>query len=476
MNNAPNLEAKRQIVLSPYADRTSIDCPQQAAAKEPIDKISIADLLRYAFVCPPHSIFLRTKVASLGFSVYDDLFDRPSFRFEFEPPATPRPSKCRADPVAEYHRLLCAAVTESSRDISAPWMLQSGGKDSTSLAIAIAEARPETTCLTYLGGREEDEVESARAVARKLGLRHESLVCDPERAYERYLALVPALPLLTGDFATLSYADLLHELSSQGGDGVFDGLGSDVYFGTPVSRQQRMLSAIARGFRLPAALSRAPLMRSSFALSYAMNSLQMFPLERFFPGSRFADSEVDLLFGSPIAERSRARLSIVEEAWSGAESIEARRAIAVALVEAGAGFAKGIYTASALGIRSAYPYCNRNLIDWVHRELPDDLRMDADSGTNKVVVRQHIARHFHSLPYVEGKGSFRFDVRGLAARRFDQVHALACELSDFLPGARSWLEANRRYLGNKLHASKFYLLAVTLPWLAWHGRSGRGAA
>src|SRR5690606_40467860 len=94
------------------------------------------------------------------------------------------------------------------------------GKDSTSLAIAVAQARPDTRCLTYLGGREEDEVASARAVARQLGLRHEALVCDPGRAYERYLAMVPRMPLLSADFAMLSYADLTTEIARNGGDGV----------------------------------------------------------------------------------------------------------------------------------------------------------------------------------------------------------------------------------------------------------------
>jgi len=39
-------------------------------------------------------------------------------------------------------------------------------------------------------------------------------------------------------------------------------------------------------------------------------------------------------------------------------------------------------------------------------------------------------------------------------------------VSDVLPGAVRWLERNRRRLDNKYHASKFYLLAIVLPWIA----------
>jgi hypothetical protein len=37
-----------------------------------------------------------------------------------------------------------------------------------------------------------------------------------------------------------------------------------------------------------------------------------------------------------------------------------------------------------------------------------------------------------------------------------------------LPGAPAWLERHRQRLDNKYDASKFYLLAVVLPWLDHH--------
>jgi hypothetical protein len=66
---------------------------------------------------------------------------------------------------------------------------------------------------------------------------------------------------------------------------------------------------------------------------------------------------------------------------------------------------------------------------------------------------------------VEAKGSFRFDLCGLALERFEQVHAFALDAAELLPGATRWLEVHRGQLGNKFFASKFYLLAITLPWL-----------
>ena len=59
-------------------------------------------------------------------------------------------------------------------------------------------------------------------------------------------------------------------------------------------------------------------------------------------------------------------------------------------------------------------------------------------------------------------------MRGLARQRFGQVYAYAEEVKALLPGATRWLDAHRTLMENKYFASKFYLLAVVLPWLLRH--------
>lgn len=457
-----------KLRTSPYRAGVDFNALAGSNAGRPLDPVSIADVLRNAFVYPPHSIYRDVKVAALGFDPERDLHATPEYRFDYRSsPAPVRPAEQEIDEeslLRTYHRLLCEAVTRSTAGMHAPWLLQSGGKDSSSLAIAVAEARPDTCCLTYLGGREEDEVESARWVAKQLGLRHEALVCKPARAYDRYLAMVPRMPLLSADFAILSYADLTTEIAQSGGDGVVDGLGSDIYFGTPVDARRRMLFRLARGLPVPAGLFETGPVSRSFIACFALATLGMDPFERYFPGSRFSDAEVDRLLGRPVAAQSRERLRVFRDELAGARTIEARKRVTLAIAEAAAGFPKGQYTTSALGLRQAYPFCDERLAEWVYREVPDAHLIDRD-GHNKPLVRKHIARRFGELPYVRAKGCFRFDLCGLAAERFEQVHAFAVEARAMLPGAAPWLEAHRGRLGNKFFASKFYLLAVVLPWL-----------
>jgi hypothetical protein len=298
-----------QITMSPYYGKPDFSGLGGGNAHDGIDPVSVADLLRNAFVYPPHSIYQGVKLATFGFFPHHDMQAAPEFRYRFrEAGKTSASDKTPAELVDTWHRLLCEAVTRSCADIRTPWLLQSGGKDSTTLAIAIAESRPDTTCITYLGGREENEIESAQYVARSLGLRHETLVCDPGRAYDRYVAIAHRMPLLTADFALLSYADLATEVASRGGDGVIDGMGSDSYFGAPAQTKKRFLYWLAQHLRLPPRVVELPVVGDSFALCYLLGTLQMDSIERIFPGSRFTDTEVDELFGRPIAAMSRARL------------------------------------------------------------------------------------------------------------------------------------------------------------------------
>jgi hypothetical protein len=456
-----------QIAMSPYYGKPDFASIDARSKRNRIDPVSVADLLRNSFVYPPHSIYQDVKLATFGFFPHHDMQADPEFHYRFRDAGkSSEASGNDQDLVATYHRLLCEAVTRSCSDIQAPWLLQSGGKDSTTMAIAIAETRPDTACITYLGGPEENELASAEYVASKLGLRHEALVCDPGRAYDRYVAIAHRMPLLTADFALLSYADLATEVALHGGDGIIDGMGSDSYFGAPAQTRKKFLYWLAHGLRLPPAVAELPLIGRSFKLCYLLGTLQMDPVERIFPGSRFTDAEVDALFGGSIASSSRHRLDPFRAEIATATSHDELRVISMSISGAAAGFAKGLYTTDALGIHAAYPLCDHDLREWVYNSVPREQLIDPVAKVNKVLVRRHIAERFGSLPYVARKGSFRFDLCGLARQRFDQVRAFAQDARDVLPGAVDWLDRNRCRLDNKYHASKFYLLAVVLPWVA----------
>ena len=462
-----------QLDVSPFFGAVDLPSLRRIHRPSAIDLVSLADVLRNSFVYPPHSIFRDVRLTTLGFDPDENLHAEPVFRFPFPFRHSDEASRDGLEAlVPRYHQLLRDSITTSTARMRQPWLLQSGGKDSTSLAIALAEARPDAVCMTYMGGGEEDELASAAMVANRLGLRHQHLACDPGRAYDRYVAVVDQMPLLTADFAFLSYVDLATEIRAKGGDGIIDGLGSDLYFGLPASRMLQALAWASRRLRWPGALTRWPLLRDSFKACFLLGTLQMSAWERHFPGSRFTDEEVDALLGRRISHISHDRLMRYKAQLDAARSPDELHSMLACMIEPAA-FGKGQYTCATLSLDVAYPYCEEALSDWIYRQVPADKLLDRSRGTNKILVREHIATRFGALPYVDRKGSFRFDLAGLARTRFDQVHASALDARDLVPGAVDWLVRNRKSLGNKYHASKFYLLAVALPWLVAHGQDAR---
>lgn len=419
-----------------------------------IDLISIADILRNGFATPPYTVSGRVRLDGCD-EVTDLVVERQhETKDDME----------GIDYIDAYHKVLCGVMRSACGGHRSPWLLQSGGKDSLSLAIALAEEFPGSNCITYSGGREEDEVASARYAAGRLGLRHQVIIGDCDRAYRSYLSRVKDMPLITGDAALLSYFDIMSALSSSSCDAVIDGIGSDIYFGYACSQRQRWELRLALGLRGIDAICGLPGVRRSFLACYFLSTLTMIEAQRTLPASRFADQEVDSIMGREMSTLSRRRMEIVVSQSSAAKKF--RRSLLLAMKEIGGAAAKGTYAAAAYDIPVIFPFMDRQMVGWTREKLPAWLRRDPHSSINKVVVRQHIDRHLGVLPYVEKKGCFRFDLVTLATTHFDVVMDMAKSTrNDVLPNAERWLIGHRKDMTNKYFASKFYLLAVLLPWI-----------
>ena len=73
-----------QITMSPYYGRPDFSGVSRSdAPARNIDMVSVADILRNAFVYPPHSIFEDIKLVTFGFSPSQDMQASPEFHFKF---------------------------------------------------------------------------------------------------------------------------------------------------------------------------------------------------------------------------------------------------------------------------------------------------------------------------------------------------------------------------------------------------------
>src|SRR5688500_8705892 len=100
-----------QITMSPYYGKPDLS---GIAAGAQVDPVSVADILRNAFVYPPHSILQGVKLVTFGFCPEQDMHTSPQFHFKFRNAGeVPEVASQDQDWVGVYHRLLCEAVRSS---------------------------------------------------------------------------------------------------------------------------------------------------------------------------------------------------------------------------------------------------------------------------------------------------------------------------------------------------------------------------
>ncbi len=205
------------------------------------------------------SHFLHDSVVPLPRTIFRDVFaltigDRATVRregdgrlavtFSTEFPYFTRLS--REDQSPDHDRFLGLLADSMERRLSkyrSGVLFLSAGKDSTALALALAErGRKDVPCATYaVPGGVEDEY--ARGVCRKLGLPHTVVSLDSEAATVRdaLTRFFTESPLPSGDLAQIPTILLTRATAAPGG-AVIVGSGNDTSFGAlPYPKDRRIV-------------------------------------------------------------------------------------------------------------------------------------------------------------------------------------------------------------------------------------------
>jgi len=151
---------KIRIPASPYAGEADFSVLNTfgVGGGTSIDMVSLADLLRNSFVYPPHTIYNDVNILTTGFAVQHGTQDELRFHLDYQSAAATMrpPSHVVSDDalLRSYHQRLAQAVERCTTHLKSPWFLQSGGKDSTSMAIAVADVVPMPRALRiWVAGR-----------------------------------------------------------------------------------------------------------------------------------------------------------------------------------------------------------------------------------------------------------------------------------------------------------------------------------
>ena len=201
---------------------------------------AVSFLLQSGVIPPPGTIYQRLYLLGIGGAgVLRSANGKVSVRFQYQFPFLNdrRPAAgTRSCSDNEYLELLAQATT-SKLDASRPsFLFHSAGKDSNSIALALADAglQDRITLITHKSEGPKDESGLSEKIAKKLGFRHEvlqevdSLSKSAIDAVEAYFAKAP-FPCVDG--VSLAYPLYGIQAPELRGANIIDGMGNDVFIG-----------------------------------------------------------------------------------------------------------------------------------------------------------------------------------------------------------------------------------------------------
>lgn len=218
---------------------------------------SIKELLDHAKVIKPLEIrsegisfLLQSGVVPLPKTVYKNIFivgigdtarvttinNQINIEFSHEFPFLNRYRDDEADVCESYILEIIAEATFSKIDDTKPsYLFHSAGKDSNTIALALAEAgyQDKITCISHKSKGEKDESVISKEIAIKLGFKHEILY-EPKSIEQKQIESInyyfENIPLPCMDNIALAYPLYATQIEFQNTN-IVDGSGNDVYMG-----------------------------------------------------------------------------------------------------------------------------------------------------------------------------------------------------------------------------------------------------
>jgi len=345
-------------------------------------------------------------------------------------------------------------------------LLLSSGKDSTSMLIAVPEARRrDVWCLTAAPrDRGKDESILAKRLAEDLGHPIQVEYFDDAMLERVVREELPRFDLPTGDAATAAMLAVVPKIGRPLSL-MITGDAGDALFGFPIKPNERRLLALAR---LPLVPALCRWLGNARRVPYRarIRSAGRIP-ERFFLGWDGA-----LLQSRSLStdEAWRESLAIVDRTTLASEKCGAMQGVWFAAGH----FPRARYPAEAAGVPVAFPWVGPRLARAVYRLAPEELTR---GELRKAILVDWLERYAPDYIAKNPKARFSVDVEGLLGRFRSDLegwHAAPGSLRVAEAGVptavlrevlRPWLAT-----GDPGFARPVYALILLETWLSWHTR------
>jgi asparagine synthetase B (glutamine-hydrolysing) len=452
-----------QVVISTDIENI-LDEVQKDGASPDVSPEAICHLLHHGLVPQPQTVFKNLFFLGIGaraaVSVKDDVIHVRCFD-EF--PYFGHLSTGNSKPsTQELLRLLSASVARQLDGASDGFLMMSSGKDSSGVALAMAEAgRRDIRCVTYCEDLEDPEYRDARILCGKLGLSHEPVVMDfSVDDSEDVTDFFERSPIPNAESGQIAYLFCLKELDVRSG-ALIDGTGNDCYMGFLPPRRSRWMLPFTLAGILPRNLV-SSLIPTDSRLNYLFfNRAQLLRLLgrklRYVDTKTFYQDAVDTsLYWDEVSLKYKT-FDLIDLACflenhydQKAVMLKARAAVA------------------ARDLNAIFPYCDRDLINYVFN-LPEADRFDREKQINKVLLRALLKERCGYDAERIGKRVFEFGkVRWLLRhRKFVSAEIGRCALWNEKAGPLAEKILAKLETRPDLHYALFPLFMIS----GWHNHS-----
>lgn len=406
----------------------------------------ISHFLHHALVPLPWTVFEDVHFLGIGDRAHISLASGEiSLSFTNDYPYLPERSReDRTPDPALLLELITRAIVRQLGPERAGFLMLSSGKDSTALALGLAEAGyADIPCVTFKAGAKDEEHRHAAGLCRRLGLRHETVelgLGDPgvEDRLRRFFA---ESPVPCGDFAQIPYVLCVSRFAPTT-RAVLDGSGNDAYMGYVPCLKDRLKWRFALGHNGLARLF-ASLIGPESGWNYFLRS----PAAATLPGRTLRQVDTRSFYSESVD--TGAWWQQLSDEWSHVDQIAFRNAPIERHVDQAEIALKLRLAAAFRGQRALLPFCDRELVEYCF-QLPEPARFDRKAHLNKLLLREMLKRFSGYDAKAIGKGFFEFDGARflLEHRRFvvDEIERCALWEPRVVRRVDAWLTRMSRRL------------------------------
>lgn len=377
-------------------------------------------LLQCGVVPPPKTAFQdiyilgvgdRAEISTIGGKI------NVKFSHEFPFLNTKRLAADEMQPDEDLILHMIAEATIGRIDQAKPsFLFHSAGKDSNSIALALAEAgwQDRVTLITHKSKGNADESEISAKIAKQLGFKHQILhevdylQAEHKQAIEEYFINAP-FPCT--DNVTLAYPLYAQQLPELKGANIIDGGGNDTYMVTPPTARELKVLPLSKLTH-----------HASFMRHFVKSESLLSPLIRTssewcgMSGFSFADAKKIL----PNALNVYSYWEYESQIRNGWDLFDFKTSILTPVVASELHIRKARNFADSLQSNLILPFSNEKIAEYFSK-LPEQYLFDRKYLKNKIILRKILKDRIGLDSDAIGKMGWTYDSSSIVLRNWDLI-------------------------------------------------------